>query len=55
MENVQLTNTGNMDLELSAADMEMLKDIARDGATNFVGLKKEGLQIGQEFYSEAFV
>ena len=48
-------NTGTMDLELTAADMEMLKDIARDGATNFVGLKKEGLQIGQEFYSEAFV
>jgi hypothetical protein len=53
MENA-IMNTGTIDLELSAADMEMLKDIAREGATNFVGLKKEGLQIGQEFYNEIF-
>jgi hypothetical protein len=54
MENTQLMNTGTMDLELSASEMELLKDIARDGKTNFVGLKKEGLQIGQEFYPEIF-
>ena len=54
MENTQLMNTGTMDLELSACEMELLKDIARDGQTNFVGLKKEGLQIGQEFYPEIF-
>ena len=53
MENA-ITSTGTMDLELSAADMEMLKDIARAGATNFVGLKREGLQIGQEYYNEIF-
>ena len=55
MENVQLMNAGTTNLELTAADMELLKDIARDGATNFVGLKKEGLQIGQEFLNEIFV
>jgi hypothetical protein len=52
--NNQLSPIGTTDLELPAADMEMLKDIARDGATNFVGLKREGLSIGQEFYSEIF-
>ena len=54
MENTQLMNTGTVDLELSASEMDLLKDIARDGKSNFVGLKKEGLQIGQEFYPEIF-
>jgi hypothetical protein len=50
-----LTNIGTMvEMELSASEMELLKDIARDGQTNFVSLKKEGLQIGQEFYTEIF-
>ena len=50
-----LTNTGTMNLELSDSEMALLKDIASDGQTNFVSLKKEGLQIGQEFHPEIFV
>ena len=55
MEN-QMTELQNgiVDLELSASEMALLKEICRDGQTNFVGLKKEGLQIGQEFYPEIF-
>jgi hypothetical protein len=50
-----LTNIGTMvEMELSVGEMELLKNIARDGQTNFVGLKKEGLQIGQEYYTEIF-
>ena len=41
-----------MDLEISESDLALLQDIARDGQTNFVGLKKEGLQIGQKYYTE---
>ena len=51
----QLSPTGTTNLELTAADMKQLEDIARDGATNFVGLKKDGLQIGQEFFNEIYV
>ena len=45
---------GIMELEIPSVELELLKDIARDGQTNFVGLKKEGLQIGQEHYPEIF-
>lgn len=53
MENA-LTKTGTVNVELTDYDMDLLKDIARDGQTNFIGLKKEGLEIGQEFYTEVF-
>ena len=55
MENSQLANIGTTDIELSAAEMEMLKDIASGGASNFMGVKRDGLQIGQEFFNEVFV
>lgn len=53
MENA-LTKTGTVNVELTDYDMDLLKDIARDGQTNFIGLKREGLEIGQEYYSEVF-
>ena len=56
MENeIMTTQNEIMDLEISESDLALLQDIARGGQTNFVGLKKEGLEIGQEFYSEVFV
>ena len=55
MNELMTTQNEITDLEISESDLALLQDIARGGQTNFVGLKKEGLEIGQEFYSEVFV
>ena len=54
MNELMTTENEIMDLEISESDLALLQDIARDGQTNFVGLKKEGLEIGQEYYPEIF-
>ena len=43
---------GMVSLEISESEFESLKDIARDGQANFVGLKKEGLEICHLYKSD---
>ena len=56
MNKLMTTNeNGMVTFEISEDELELYREISKDAGGNYVGLKTEGLQIGQEYFQEIFV